>query len=306
MLKSAVGRVMWVGRATVFLVGLAVILAILLGVATKALGATGGNFILGKSNAANAVSRLAASVAGPALNLINNNADPAATALNLHVAPGHSPLTVNSSAKVSSLNADQLDGKNDTDFYAAGAKVSDSELLDGKDSTEFLAANGKAQDASHADNADHATSADNASTLGGKSANQLTRAASGEAHTPVTLTGTLQDYGQVTINAPTAGYVMATGIATVQGSAFCENCLVQGILVNNTNGAAISGNTEGSDVPAGGYAELSDTAVLPVNAGSNTIALRLIGTGTGGSTISAVSSHVSAIYSPYDGSGNPR
>ena len=96
MLKSAVGKVMWVGRATVFLMGLAVILAILLGVATTALGATGRNFILGRANGADAVSLLTANVAGPALNLINNSTDPSATALNLHVASGHPPLKVNS------------------------------------------------------------------------------------------------------------------------------------------------------------------------------------------------------------------
>jgi hypothetical protein len=42
MVRSAVGR------ATVFLVGLAVILAVVLGVATSALGANGNPFLLGK------------------------------------------------------------------------------------------------------------------------------------------------------------------------------------------------------------------------------------------------------------------
>jgi len=41
MLKSATSKVMWVGRATVFVVGLAVILALVLGVATAAFGANG-------------------------------------------------------------------------------------------------------------------------------------------------------------------------------------------------------------------------------------------------------------------------
>jgi hypothetical protein len=46
VIRSAASKVMWVGRATVFMVGLAVILALVLGVATTALGATEGNFIL--------------------------------------------------------------------------------------------------------------------------------------------------------------------------------------------------------------------------------------------------------------------
>jgi preprotein translocase subunit SecE len=56
MLRSAVSKVVWVGRATVFLVGLAVILAVVLGVATAAFGANGDFFKLGKKNTASAVS----------------------------------------------------------------------------------------------------------------------------------------------------------------------------------------------------------------------------------------------------------
>jgi hypothetical protein len=40
---------------------------------------------------------------------------------------------------VSNLNADLVDGKSDTDFYAAGSKVADSDKLDGLDSTNFAA-----------------------------------------------------------------------------------------------------------------------------------------------------------------------
>lgn len=50
MIRSAASTVMWVGRVTVFFVGLAVVLALLFGVATAALGTTGGTFILGKAN----------------------------------------------------------------------------------------------------------------------------------------------------------------------------------------------------------------------------------------------------------------
>jgi hypothetical protein len=66
MLRSAVGKVMWVGRATVFLVGLAVILALVLGVASVALGANGGNFILGQNNTASLLTKLTGQVPGGA------------------------------------------------------------------------------------------------------------------------------------------------------------------------------------------------------------------------------------------------
>jgi hypothetical protein len=58
MIRSAVGKVMWVGRATVFLVGLSVILAVVFGVASAALGANGNPWILGQSNVATAITVL--------------------------------------------------------------------------------------------------------------------------------------------------------------------------------------------------------------------------------------------------------
>jgi hypothetical protein len=41
MIRSTVGKVMWVGRVTVILVGLAVILALMFGVSTTVLAGTG-------------------------------------------------------------------------------------------------------------------------------------------------------------------------------------------------------------------------------------------------------------------------
>ncbi len=41
MLRSALGKVMWVGRATIFLVGLSVILALVSGIATAAVAGDG-------------------------------------------------------------------------------------------------------------------------------------------------------------------------------------------------------------------------------------------------------------------------
>ena len=115
----------------------------------------------------------------------------------------------------------------------------------------IYAAGSKVTDSSHADNA---------TTLGGKSANQLACAAYSESQTNLTLSGTLQPYGQVTINAPAAGYAVVTRMATVLELNFCENCLVQGRLRNQTNGAIVSDITEGTAVFAHSYAEVSDTA----------------------------------------------
>ncbi len=69
MLRSTASKVMWLGRATVFMVGLAVILALVFGVATTALGANGNPFLLSKKNVASAISTLVKQGTGPALKL---------------------------------------------------------------------------------------------------------------------------------------------------------------------------------------------------------------------------------------------
>jgi hypothetical protein len=61
---------------------LATTIALVFGLATTALGATGGNFVLGKANVAGAISKLTASIPGPALQVVNNGAG---TALDLRV-----------------------------------------------------------------------------------------------------------------------------------------------------------------------------------------------------------------------------
>lgn len=96
MVRSAARKVMWVGRATVFVVGLAVILALIFGLAATALGADGDFFKVGRNNIASAVSTLTKGGAGPALSL--------------RVDKG-APLAVNSGAKVAKLNADRVDGR---------------------------------------------------------------------------------------------------------------------------------------------------------------------------------------------------
>ena len=124
MLRTVVKKVMWAGRATSTMLGLAVLLAVVFGVATTALGATGGNFILGKANAAGATTKLA-SAAGTTLQLINNGTAAAATALNLTVPSGKPPLTVNATAgKATNLNADKVDGLEGASLVQGGGRAS--------------------------------------------------------------------------------------------------------------------------------------------------------------------------------------
>src|ERR687893_2635993 len=93
MVRSALGKVAWVGRTASMVFGLALVLALVLGVASMAFGANGDFFKVGKANLASAVSTLTKSGAGPALSL--------------KVGSG-APLAVNSTTKIAKLNADRL------------------------------------------------------------------------------------------------------------------------------------------------------------------------------------------------------
>jgi hypothetical protein len=118
MVRSVAKKVMWLGRATVFLMGLALMLALVFGMASTALGANGGNFILGSlNNTATAITKLTGTVGGgPALQVSNPSTATGSTALDLQVATGKAPMKVNRTTKVTNLNSDLLDGKDSRTF----------------------------------------------------------------------------------------------------------------------------------------------------------------------------------------------
>lgn len=146
-------KVVWVGRTTVFLAGLSVVVGVTLGVASAALAGNLDPLKLGTAkNVATRTTALVGKVAsGAAFSVRNPSSGPA---LDLQVNAGQAPMTVNSQTKVTNLNADQLDGKSDTDFYAAGTKVSDSDKLDGKNDSDFYAAGSKVVDSDKLDGID--------------------------------------------------------------------------------------------------------------------------------------------------------
>lgn len=158
MIRSVASKAMWVGRTTAAVIGLAIALAVVFGVATMALAAVPGDpFKLGKVNSINKVSNLVGSVTGPLLKVDNNGGGPA---LSLEANSGKPPLVVNAAAgKARNLNADKLDNKDSTEFADAAhdhdgryysktesdgrylgktEKAADSDKLDGQDSTALL------------------------------------------------------------------------------------------------------------------------------------------------------------------------
>jgi hypothetical protein len=121
MLGSVASKIAWMARTTTTVVGLAIMLALVLGAATTALAGTGvgARFDLGKTNTVNQISKLVGSVAGPSLQVDNNSPDTSATALDLQVEPGKAPMSVNSAGRVANLNADKLDGQEASAFMPA-------------------------------------------------------------------------------------------------------------------------------------------------------------------------------------------
>jgi hypothetical protein len=75
--------------------------------------ATGGNFILGQPNSASSTTALSSGTTGPAFKVTNTSTGAAAS---FKAAAGRPALAVNTAAKVTKLNADQLDGMDSSAF----------------------------------------------------------------------------------------------------------------------------------------------------------------------------------------------
>ena len=147
--KMILARIWWLGRGTATVMGLAVMLAVVLGVGTTALAAVPGDpFKLGKVNTINKLTTLVGNVDGPVLTVKNSNEPFIRTfrnvPLSLETRPDAgglrpAPMRVDSDTLVQQLNADLLDGKGAADFASAtNGKANDADKLDGKDSTAFL------------------------------------------------------------------------------------------------------------------------------------------------------------------------
>jgi len=111
---------------------LAVVVALTLATASVAVAGSGvgGVFNLGKTNTVNAITKLVGSVTGASLVVDNNSTGTGATALDLQVEPGKTPMKVNSATKVANLNADTVDGKDSTGLGQVWAVVRQDSFTD--------------------------------------------------------------------------------------------------------------------------------------------------------------------------------
>lgn len=141
--RSIFSKVMWVGRATLWPVVIAIMLVVVFG-APPASAHTGykGLFHLGHKNVSGAVSTLVGKVATGSALVVKNPSG--GSALGLQVNEGQAPMTVNAEAgKATNLSADELDGKDSSAFLgktekaADASRADDADKLDGKDSGAF-------------------------------------------------------------------------------------------------------------------------------------------------------------------------
>ena len=138
--KTVLKGTMRLGRGTATVMGLAMLLALTVGLASTALAGTGvgARFHPGQINTVDTVTRLVGSVTGATLTLDNNSTASGATALDLQVEKGKPPLNVNSNIKVERLNADTLDGNDSTNFLTSQSVANDSRRLGGIDAAAYF------------------------------------------------------------------------------------------------------------------------------------------------------------------------
>lgn len=121
MIRRATSKILWVGRLTVFLVGIAVILALVFGAASTAFASNGDFLKLGSlKNTATKMTVLVSNVADTTRSALQIKNPAGGSALDLQVNGGAPPLKVNPEAgTATNLDADKLDGKDAAAFLPA-------------------------------------------------------------------------------------------------------------------------------------------------------------------------------------------
>jgi len=254
---------LWLSRVTATMVGFVVMLAMVLGIGTAALAAVpGDSFKLGRTNTIDQISTLVGSASGALLKIDNEGDGPA---LDLRVESGEAPMKVDSSTKVTSLNADELDGN---------------------DASTFLGAD------------DQAASAANADEVDSKSANELIRVASFTGHSPLE-DGTNGTLATTEINAPSSGFLVIN--ASSDFSYFGGNDLV--ICLIKVDNAEASGSRRileyNGTTNVNREQDCSTNSVVLVYAGQHTVDLKVEGSFGAGFRETTLS----AMYVPFDGNG---
>ncbi len=201
-----------------------------------------------------------------------------------------------------SVNADQVDGADASDFLGAGDKAADAELLDGLDSTAFLGVGDKAADAELLDGLNSTAflgagdTAVDADKVDGRHANELIRVAYDEAPGPLPVPGLLS----TTIEAPTVGFLIVSASANLHDSAPGSH-LVECTLW--LDGALLGSSPRMHDVGSGApdiEESCASDSVTPVLPGVHTVEL-LVDLGSGTTMFGPAT--LWALFVPFDAAG---
>jgi hypothetical protein len=127
--QRVLSTIWWLGKGTATMVGVAIMLALTVGLASTALAAVPGDpFKLGRTNTIDHISTLVGSASGALLKVDNEGSGPA---LDLQVEPDEAPMKVDSGTKVADLNSDEVDGQSADDFVSEDKTYKVTELGDG-------------------------------------------------------------------------------------------------------------------------------------------------------------------------------
>jgi hypothetical protein len=151
-MQTAMKKAARIGRTTMLAIGVGVVLALVLGLATAALAAVPGDpFKLGQVNTINnATTALRGSFqglpvgtrpvlevvqgqgsGGPAMRVENAQGGIGREGIRIKVAQGNTPISVNPEAGKANLNVDRLDGKDQQDFLSASRIYEKTALKNG-------------------------------------------------------------------------------------------------------------------------------------------------------------------------------
>jgi hypothetical protein len=289
LMKSTLRKLWRLTRATSIVVGLAVMVGLVAGIASLAVaqkspsgGTTASPLLKGVEN-----------VAATTTTLINSGTGPA---MSMRVQPGNPPLTVNTEAgTATNLSADEVDGKDATAFVSAtNGKAPDSDKLDGKDSTEFLGATAKAADSDSLDGRDSTeflgatAKATDSDKLDGKDSSDFAPAGTATAFTARTDSVTIPDDGIVVVvskNVPAGSYA-------INAKVHLDN-----IDDDDSSFAGCFLSAGGTSIDRGGIDRLDEN--LEVNQ-SEQYALQAVVAGFGGGAITVQCSEIGGAFGDSD------
>jgi len=289
MLRSAVSKVMWVGRATIFMVGLAVVLFLTLAMVADAADARKRVPAIKKGvlNTVSSMTTLVGSIADPILKLDNNGAGPA---LQLEAGAGQPPLVVNADAgTATNLSSDKLDGQDSTSFATQAGLNSEANTRASADTTLSNQLANHNHDAAYVNEADHTKASHdalgiNADTVDGKHAADFASRAEAPGFDAQTFPGftglstTTTNYLSFTMTVPADGVVILTGNGIFDSAhQNGTQTLARAYLTQNSgsrNPAAQTYHDLPSSAPSGLYSDpFSLTRVFHVDPGQHTFYL---------------------------------